>query len=102
MFFPAHRTTIFQEGAIMGWISLGLKLLPYIVEAVQWVEKFVTAKGQYKQDAAVYMVKATLGLVEHGTGKDLLDDDDVEKATREVIDAVVALQNMIANKRGNE
>lgn len=86
----------------MGWITLGIKLLPYIVEAVHWVEKFITAKGQRKQDAAVYMVKATLGLVESGAGRDLLDDEDVEKATREVIDAVVALQNLIANKRGNE
>ena len=86
----------------MGWITLGMKLLPYIVEAVSWVEKFVKAKGKYKQDAAVYMVKATLGLVETGSGRDLLDDEDVEKATRKVIDAVVALQNMIANKRGNE
>jgi hypothetical protein len=48
------------------------------------------------------MVKATLGLVESGTGRDLLDDEDVEKATREVIDAVVALQNIVANKRGHE
>ncbi len=26
----------------MGWITLGMKLLPYIVEAVTWVEKFIT------------------------------------------------------------
>jgi|TARA_R110000824_G_scaffold260399_1_gene449060 hypothetical protein len=83
----------------MGWLTLGMKLLPYIVEAVSWVEKFVTEKGQRKQDAAVYMVKSTLNLVEAGANRNLLDDDDVEAATRSVIDSVVHLQNLIAKKR---
>jgi hypothetical protein len=83
----------------MQWIALGMKLLPFIVEAVQWVEKFITQKGQYKQDAAVYMVRSILGVAEQGANKDLLNDDDVESATRKVIDAVVALQNVIARKQ---
>ena len=86
----------------MGWLSLGMKLFPFIVEAVSWVEKFITAKGRRKQDAAVYMVKATLGLVEQGAGRDLLNDDEVEAATRKVIDAVVALQNIVAKKSAGE
>ena len=83
----------------MAWLSLGMKQLPYIVDAEQWVEKFITTKGQYKQDAAVYMVKSILGIVEKGADRDLLDDDDVEEATRKVIDAVVSLQNVIAKKK---
>ena len=83
----------------MGWLSLGLKLLPFIVEAVNWVEKFITAKGKYKQDAAVYMVRSSLAVAEVGADRDLLHDADVEAATRQVIDAVVALQNLIAKKR---
>ena len=83
----------------MGWITLGMKLLPYIVEAVSWVEKFVERKGKQKQDAAVYMVKSILGVAEVADGRDLLDDDDVEDATRIVIDAVVALKNIVATKR---
>lgn len=83
----------------MQWVALGMKLLPFIVEAVQWVEKFITQKGKYKQDAAVYMVRSILGVAEQGTNKDLLDDDDVESATRKVIDAVVALQNVISRKQ---
>jgi len=83
----------------MGWIALGMRLFPFIVEAVSWVEKFITQKGRRKQDAAVYMVKATLGLVEQGTGRDLLDDDEVEEATRKVIDAIVALNNLVAKKQ---
>ena len=41
----------------MGWLSIGIKVLPYIVEAVQWVEKFIMARGKPKQDAAVEMIK---------------------------------------------
>ena len=82
----------------MAWVTLGMKLLPYIVEAVQWVEKFITERGQRKQDAAVYMVKSILGIAESATARDLLDDDEVETATRKVIDAVGALQNIIAKK----
>ena len=85
----------------MAWIALGMKLLPFIVDAVQWVEKFITQKGQYKQDAAVYMVKSILGIVEQGTNKDLLNDDDVETATRAVIDAIVKLNNVIASRQVN-
>lgn len=82
----------------MGWISLGIKLLPFIVDAVQWVERFVNGKGKTKQDAAVYMVKAGLGVAERALDRDVLDDDEVETATRKVIDAVVALQNLLAKK----
>tara|TARA_R100000306_G_scaffold57833_1_gene56069 strand:+ start:254 stop:592 length:339 start_codon:yes stop_codon:yes gene_type:complete len=88
-------------GGCMGFLAIGLKILPLVVEAIQWVEKFVTSKGQYKQDAAVYMIKSFLGVAEQGTNKDLLDDDQVEIATRAVIDAVVALQNVIASKHAS-
>ena len=84
----------------MGFLQIGLKLLPYIVEAVQWVERFITTKGKYKQDAAVYMVKSILGVAERGMDRDILNDDEVEAATRKVIDAVVALQNLIKSKQG--
>jgi hypothetical protein len=83
----------------MGWLNIGIKVLPYIVEAVQWVEKFITTRGKPKQDAAVEMVKKMLDLAEAGTNQDLLNDDDVEAATRKVIDAVVALQNLITKKK---
>lgn len=82
-----------------GWVGIGMKLLPYIVEAVRWVEKFITTKGKYKQDAAVYMVKSILGVAEVGADRDLMNDEAVEKATRAVIDAVVALQNVIKSAR---
>ena len=45
------------------------------------------------------MVKSTLILVEAGANRNILDDDQIEAATRSVIDAVVHLQNLVAEKR---
>jgi len=44
------------------------------------------------------MVKSILGVVETGVARDLLNDDEVEAATRKCIDAIVSLQNLIAAK----
>jgi len=85
----------------MVWLKIGLRLLPYIWGAVEAVERFVTSvKGAPKEDAAVGMVHAILQTVEAGVDKDLLNDEDVNRATRSVVQAVVALQNVIARKRG--
>lgn len=83
----------------MRWVSIGLKLLPFIVEAINWVEKFITKKGVEKQDAAVKMTLSMLGIAEEVMDRDIMNDSDVEKATRRVIDAVVALQNLLASKK---
>jgi len=83
----------------MKWISIGLKLLPFIVEAINWVEKFIMKKGVEKQDAAVKMTLSMLGIAEEAMDKDIMNDKDVEHATRRVIDAVVALQNLLASKQ---
>jgi hypothetical protein len=83
----------------MKWISIGLKLLPFIVEAVNWVEKFIMKKGVEKQDAAVKMTLSMLGIAEEAMNKDILNNADVEESARRVIDAVVALQNLLASKQ---
>jgi hypothetical protein len=82
----------------MKWVSIGLKLLPYIVEAVSWVERFIMKKGVEKQDAAVKMTLSMLGIAEEALDRDILNDSDVENAARRVIDAVVSLQNLLASK----
>jgi len=82
----------------MKWISIGFKLIPFIMESIKWVEKFVTKKGTDKQDGAVKMTLSMLGIAEEAMGKDILDDKNVQEAARRVIDAVVALQNLIASK----
>ncbi len=83
----------------MGFLAIGLKLLPYIVSAVEAVERLIRTKGEEKENAAVGMVHAILQTVEKGLDRDLLNDEDVNTATREVMRAVVALQNVIARKR---
>ena len=83
----------------MKWVTIGLKILPYISMAVKAVEEFVKGKGREKEDAAVGMVHAVLQTVEAGADKDLLNDEDVNRATRAVMQAIVALQNVIATKR---
>ena len=85
----------------MGFLGIGLKLLPYIVSCVNAVEQFLKGgqRGEEKENAAVGMVHAILQTVEVGIDRDLLNDADVNRATREVMQAVVALQNVIASKR---
>ena len=85
----------------MKWVSVGLKLLPFIVEAINWVEKFILKKGVEKQDAAVRMTLSMLGIAEEAMDRDILNNKDVEQATRRVIDAVVALQNLVASKQSD-
>ena len=82
----------------MNWLSIGLKIVPYIFGAVSAVERFLTAKGVTKEDAAVAMTHAILQAAEAGADRDLLNDADVNKATREVMQAIVALQNVIASR----
>lgn len=83
----------------MGWVTIGMKLLPLIVEAVNWVEKFVLRKGKAKQDAAIQLCLSMLTITEATLDKDILEDSEVEDAARKTIDAVVALQNLIAKKQ---
>ena len=81
------------------FIRAGLTLLPMILEAVSWVEKFVNRKGSEKQDACVELVKSMVNITDTA-GLDLdMSDKDIDSATRKVIDAVVALQNLVAKKR---
>jgi hypothetical protein len=55
-------------------------------------------KGKEKQDQVVALVKTLLGASNALTQRTLAGDEDVEKATRGVIDAVVALQKILALK----
>ena len=72
------------------------RMVPLVLGAVQAVEQLKSAKkGQAKQDAAVNMVRAALPLAEEIGGADLLDDAAVDAATRHVINAVVALENVV-------
>ena len=83
----------------MGFLAIGLKLLPFILNAVDTIERCVRAPSEDKENAAVGVVHSILQTVEAGADRDLLNDDDVNRATRDVMRAVVSLQNVIASKQ---
>lgn len=84
----------------MKWLSLGLRLMPYVITAIEGVEKLLGGKkGAEKQDAAVDILRTSLEALEAGLGKDLLDDAEANAAFRELIAAYVAVQNVIAKKK---
>lgn len=82
---------------------IGLAIAGAIVPGVGQIEAIIKAlpglKGPQKQDALVQLVKHSLETAEGLTDKDLLDDAEVEAATRAVIDAVVHLDNVVELKR---
>jgi hypothetical protein len=84
-------------------LNVGLMIAGAVIPGVGAVEQIAKTipgmKGQQKQDAVVALVKSSLEAAEGISGKDLLNDADVLQATRAVIDATVALQNIIAAKR---
>jgi hypothetical protein len=80
----------------MNWVTGALKLLPLIVSAVSLIERMAGAKsGKEKQDEAIAMVGEFVPLVEGTIGRDVVNESSVQDAIRKVIDAVVALQNVV-------
>lgn len=80
----------------MNWVTSALKLFPLIITAVSAIERIASAKkGTEKQDEAIAMVGDLVPLIEGGIGRDVVDEADVQIAIRKVIDAVVALQNVV-------
>ena len=86
---------------MMKWINIGIKLLPYILTCVRAVEHLLTGskRGEEKENAAVGMVHSLLQTIEAGVDKDLLNDEDVNRAVRACMQAFVALENIVASKQ---
>ena len=79
-----------------GFLQKAMSLVPYIIDAVQWVEEcFTSGKGKQKQDAAIQLILSMLHISQQVTQKELLASASVESCARKVIDAVVALENAI-------
>jgi len=88
----------------MKWVTGAFKLIPLVLTAVEAVERFAGKKGKEKQDAAVDLVGRLVPLIEDQIDKEVVDEAEVQDALRKVIDAVVALMNVIrdvADKRRN-
>ena len=81
------------------WVGAGLRLLPFLVGAVQGVERLcVNAGGKAKQDAAIASLTAIVESAGITDDAVLLEDPDVERATRILINALVNFQNILARK----
>lgn len=87
----------------MKWINVGIKLLPYILTCVRAVEHLLTGskRGVEKENAAVGMVHSLLQTIEAGVDKDLLNDEEVNRAVRACMRAFVSLENIVASKQPN-
>jgi hypothetical protein len=73
-------------------------LVPGIAQVEDMAWKLGTLHGAEKQDAVVQMVRGTLAAANTVTERQLAEDPDVERATRGVIDAVVALHKITAKR----
>jgi hypothetical protein len=79
------------------WLTQTARLVPLIVGAVHATEAIASvARGRDKQQAAVEAVHAAVAATELAIGRDLLNDEAVDEAVRGLIDAYVALQNVVA------
>lgn len=80
---------------------IGATIVGAIVPGVQVVEQLATQfgslKGVEKQEAVVELVRQALAVAEGLHGGALANNADVEAATRAVIDAVVALHQVVAH-----
>lgn len=77
------------------WVAAAFKIIPLVISAVRTIEAVSTAKGKQKQDAAVDMVGDLIPLVESTISREVANEDEVKDAIRKVIDAVVALLNVV-------
>lgn len=79
-------------GAIMGKVS------PAIGAVEAMAARYKNLGSKDKQNSVIDIVKAALAGAEAIAGADLLDDAEVEAATRAVVDATVHLHNVVARK----
>ena len=82
---------------IIGWTLKGIQLLPSIIKAVQAVEHLVKEKGEAKMTAALDLVDIFVKTTEGFSGIDLADAE-IRNAVKDVIEAYVALQNIVKRK----
>jgi predicted amino acid dehydrogenase len=77
------------------FFQMVVRAIPVIVAAIGAVEKLSEKKGKEKQDAAVAIVGDLIPLIESTIPREIVDEGQVQDAIRKVIDAIVALQNVV-------
>ena len=80
-------------------LAIGLHIAGLVFPQVGTIEAIAKSipglKGQSKEDAAIHLTMESVTLFEDLISKDVVNDPEVEKAIRGVIQAVVALQNVL-------
>lgn len=83
-------------------LNVAIGMLDVAIPGVRNIETIARSigglRGKQKQDAVVALVKQSLETSENFLARNFADDAEVEAATRGVIDAVVALNNILAQK----
>lgn len=84
------------------WVSLGVRFVPFVIQAILNAQKVKDAKGPAKKQAVKDAVEAGVPGLESALEKDVLNDAKVMEATSSYIDAYVALQNAIAASKASK
>lgn len=83
-------------------LQLGLDIAGAIFPNIAHIEELAKAvpvlKGKAKEDAVIELLKNSSWFIEDVTDKEILNEEDVEAAIRDVIKAVISLQNLIKKK----
>lgn len=81
----------------MNWSQVFIAIIPIVGYAVRYVEDYAQqSPGSVKQSQAIAYVKDTLRLPTSDAA--VLNDPIVDRALRDMIDASVRLQNVIAQR----
>ena len=80
----------------MGWAAIGIKLIPIILGAIRSTETNSTKKGDGKLGDALTTVDAFMASLEGSCNQTLTQVDAVRDAIKEVMQAMVKLQNAVA------
>lgn len=72
-----------------------LRWLPIILQAVTAVERLSSKKGAEKRTEAIAFVRELIPMVESAIPREIVDEAAVQDAIGKVIDAIVALGNVV-------
>ena len=78
----------------MNWTRLVPQIFPILVTAVRTVER-MNATGPQKRAAVIDTVMDALAIAEGVTGRDLADDARVRDTVGKLVDAYVAVENVV-------
>ena len=84
----------------MGWLGIGFKLVPMVIEGVRTAEKIISGRnaGKRKEDAVIDLVRSMLHTGEAGRDREALNDPATLGAIRGLIAAIVHLLNVVSSR----